>query len=159
MMIIREFTKDDLPDLISIWNEIVEEGNAFPQEESLTLKTGFAFFNSQSHVGVAFDGEILGLYILHPNNVGRCSHIANASYAVSSKARGKHIGQKLVLDSMEKAKELDFIILQFNAVVEDNFSASHLYEKLGFKQLGVIPKGFRLDNDEFVNICPYYIEL
>jgi hypothetical protein len=38
-------------------------------------------------------------------------------------------------------------------------SARHLYEKLGFKQLGVIPKGFRLDNDEFVNICPYYIEL
>ena len=159
MMIIRGFTKDDLPEMISIWNEIVEEGNAFPQEEALTLKTGFAFFNSQSHVGVAFDGEILGLYILHPNNVGRCSHIANASYAVSSKARGKHIGQKLVLDSMEKAKELDFLILQFNAVVEDNFSARHLYEKLGFKQLGVIPKGFRLDNDEFVNICPYYIEL
>jgi len=158
-MIIRGFTKDDLPEMISIWNEIVEEGNAFPQEESLTLKTGFAFFNSQSHVGVAFDGEILGLYILHPNNVGRCSHIANASYAVSSKARGKHIGQKLVLDSMEKAKELDFLILQFNAVVEDNFSARHLYEKLGFKKLGVIPKGFRLDNDEFANICPYYIEL
>ena len=159
MMIIRGFTKDDLPEMISIWNEIVEEGNAFPQEEALTLKTGFAFFNSQSHVGVAFDGEILGLYILHPNNVGRCSHIANASYAVSSKARGKHIGQKLVLDSMEKAKELDFLILQFNAVVEDNFSARHLYEKLGFKQLGVIPKGFRLDNDELANICPYYIEL
>ena len=159
MMIIREFTMDDLPEMISIWNEIVEEGNAFPQEESLTLKTGFAFFNSQSHVGVAFDGEILGLYILHHNNVGRCSYIANASYAVSSKARGKHIGQKLVLDSMEKAKELDFLILQFNAVVEDNLSARHLYEKLGFKQLGVIPKGFRLDNDEFVNICPYYIEL
>ena len=159
MMIIRGFTKDDLPEMISIWNEIVEEGNAFPQEESLTLKTGFAFFNSQSHVGVAFDGEILGLYILHPNNVGRCSHIANASYAVSSKARGKHIGQKLVSDSIEKAKELDFLILQFNAVVEDNLSARHLYEKLGFKQLGVIPKGFRLDNDEFANICPYYIEL
>lgn len=159
MMIIRGFTKDDLPEMISIWNEIVEEGNAFPQEEALTLKTGFAFFNSQSHVGVAFDGEILGLYILHPNNVGRCSHIANASYAVSSKARGKHIGQKLVSDSIEKAKELDFLILQFNAVVEDNLSARHLYEKLGFKQLGVIPKGFRLDNDEFANICPYYIEL
>ena len=159
MMIIREFIKDDLPEMISIWNEIVEEGNAFPQAESLTLKTGLDFFNSQSHVGVAVDGEILGLYILHPYNVGRCSHIDNASYAVSSKARGKHIGQKLVLDSIEKAKELDFLILQFNAVVEDNLSARHLYEKLGFKQLGVIPKGFRLDNDEFVNICPYYIEL
>ena len=60
-MIIREFTKDDLPDLISIWNEIVEEGNAFPQEEALALTTVLDFFNSQSHVGVAFDGEIFGL--------------------------------------------------------------------------------------------------
>ena len=31
-------------------------------------------------------------YILHPNNIGRCGHIANASYAVSSKSRGLHIG-------------------------------------------------------------------
>ena len=54
-MIIRGFTKEDLPEMISIWNEIVEEGSAFPQEEALTLKTGLDFFNSQSHVGVAFE--------------------------------------------------------------------------------------------------------
>lgn len=56
---------------------------------------------------------------------------------------------KTSFGSIEKAKEFDFLILQFNAVVEDNFSARHLYEKLGFKQLGVILKGFQLDNDEF----------
>ena len=33
---------------------------------------------------------------LHPNNVGRCGHICNASYAVSSDARGKHIGQTVL---------------------------------------------------------------
>lgn len=38
------------------------------------------------------DGKVYGLYILHPNNVGRCGHICNASYAVSSDARGRHIG-------------------------------------------------------------------
>ena len=158
-MIIREFKDSDLPEMIVIWNEIVREGNAFPQEEILTLKSGRDFFTQQSHVGVAVEEKILGLYILHPNNVGRCSHIANASYAVSSNSRGKHIGKKLVLDSMEKARQLNFSILQFNAVVEDNFSARKLYEKLGFRQLGVIPNGFRLNNGEFANICPYYIEL
>lgn len=40
------------------------------------------------------DGKIYGLYILHPNNVGRCGHICNASYAVSSDARGRHIGEQ-----------------------------------------------------------------
>lgn len=159
MMIVREFKESDLDEMISIWNEIVNEGNAFPQEEILTMKTGLEFFKKQSYVGVACEEEILGLYILHPNNVGRCGHIANASYAVSARSRGKHIGEKLVLDSIEKAKQLNFVIMQFNAVVEDNLSARHLYEKLGFKQLGVIPKGFRLGDGEFANICPYYMEL
>ena len=88
------------------WN--VDEDNAFPQEEELTLQTVLDFFNSPSHVGVAFDSKILGLYILHLNNMGRCSHIGNASYAVSSKARGKHIGQKPVSDLLKKQKNLIF---------------------------------------------------
>lgn len=146
--------------MIEIWNEIVEDGITFPQEDILNLKSGNDFFSSQTYTGVAvLDEKIVGLYILHPNNVGRCSHIANASYAVSSAMRGKHIGEKLVLDSMEVAKAEGFLILQYNAVVETNLAARHLYEKLGFKQLGVIPKGFRTKDNILENICPYYIEL
>ena len=159
-MIIREFNLNDLEGMIAIWNEIVEEGIAFPQETLLDSKSGLEFFSSQSYTGICLiDEEIVGLYILHPNNVGRCSHIANASYAVSARHRGKHIGKQLVIDSIKNAKRLGFLILQFNAVVESNMSARHLYEKLGFKQLGTIPKGFRLKNREYANICPYYIEL
>ena len=69
------------------------------------------------------------------------------------------IGEKLVLDSMRKGKELGFGILQFNAVVESNTHARHLYERLGFTQLGTIPNGFRMKDGHFENICPYYIEL
>ena len=35
--------------------------------------TGHAFFTEQTYTGVAYDaatGELVGLYILHPNNVG-----------------------------------------------------------------------------------------
>ncbi|MBR1445242.1 MAG: GNAT family N-acetyltransferase [Firmicutes bacterium] len=160
-MIVRKFGKSDVKDMIAIWNEIVEEGIAFPQEEILDEKTGSDFFFSQSYSAVAEDenGDIIGLYILHPNNVGRCGHICNASYAVAPKKRGKHIGEKLVLDCMEKAKEIGFKVLQFNAVVETNIHARHLYERIGFRQLGVIPKGFRKKDGHYENICPYYIEL
>ncbi len=159
-MIIREYDEKDIGQVINIWNDIVEEGIAFPQEDLLDLQTGKDFFNSQTYVGVAAeDDEILGLYILHPNNVGRCSHIANCSYGVKSSQRGKHIGRSLVLDSLKKAKELGFLILQFNAVVETNQTARHLYESLGFKQLGMISKGFRMKDGSYENICPYYIEL
>jgi len=58
-----------------------------------------------------------------------------------------------------KAKELSFKILQFNAVVTTNTSALKLYKKLGFKQLGIIPKGFLLKDGTYVDIIPHYIEL
>ncbi len=159
-MLIRKYRSEDLEQMTEIWNEVVEDGIAFPQEELLNLITGAEFFASQSYCGVAYeDDKVYGLYILHPNNVGRCGHICNASYAVASYARGKHIGEKLVLDCIRTAKEIGFKILQFNAVVESNIHARHLYERIGFKQLGVIPDGFRMKDGHFENICPYYIEL
>lgn len=159
-MHVREYTAQDLPEMIRIWNEVVEEGVAFPQEEFLNMESGAEFFASQTYNGVAeVDGNIIGLYILHPNNIGRCGHICNASYAVSSEARGQHIGEKLVLDCLKKGKELGFTVLQFNAVVENNIHARHLYERLGFTQLGTIPGGFRMKDGHYENICPYYREL
>ena len=159
-MIIREYNPSDILKMIAIWNEVVEEGIAFPQEDLLDAETGAEFFASQSYCGVADkDGDILGLYILHPNNVGRCGHICNASYAVLSEMRGNHIGEQLVLDSLRIGKELGFSVLQFNAVVETNIQGRHLYERLGFTQLGTIPRGFRMKDGHYENICPYYLEL
>lgn len=159
-MLIRTYTENDLTEMIHIWNAVVEEGIAFPQENALAPSSGADFFASQTYCGVAEDnGAIVGLYILHPNNVGRCGHICNASYAVDAECRGRHIGEKLVKDSLFHAKRLGFGVIQFNAVVESNTHARHLYERLGFIQLGTIPKGFRMKNGHYENICPYYREL
>lgn len=161
-MIIRSYEDRDINSMIAIWNEVVDEGIAFPQEELLDMVTGAEFFASQTYCGVAEDEDdhvIHGLYILHPNNVGRCGHICNASYAVRSESRGRHIGEALVLDCLLRAKEHGFGVLQFNAVVESNIRARHLYERLGFVQLGTIPRGFRMKDGHFENICPYYHEL
>ena len=98
----------------------------------------------------------VGLYILHPNNVGRCGHIVNASYAIDSGYRGKHIGEQLVSDCLNQAKEHGFKLMQFNAVVENNVHARHLYERLGFVLLGTIPNGFLMKDGTYQNICLYY---
>jgi L-amino acid N-acyltransferase YncA len=147
--------------MLDIWNEIVEEGIAFPQEELLDLESGAEFFASQTYTAVANDemGRVLGLYILHPNNIGRCGHICNASYAVSKTSRGFHIGEKLVLDSLVQGRAHGFGILQFNAVVASNTHARHLYERLGFIQIGTIQKGFRMKDGHFEDIYLYYHEL
>ena len=158
---VRKFRPEDIPAMTVIWNEVVEEGVAFPQMEPLDDRTGKEFFNFQTWCAVAEDesGKLLGLYILHPNNIGRCGHICNASYAVSSQARGLKIGEKLVTDCLEQGKKCGFGILQFNAVVRTNERARRLYAKLGFIQLGVIPKGFLMKDGHYEDICPYYREL
>jgi Sortase and related acyltransferases len=159
---VRAYKEEDLPEMIRIWNEIVEEGIAFPQEDLLDLETGKQFFAGQTYNAVAVDtdsGTVCGCYILHPNNVGRCGHIANASYAVASEYRGLHIGEKLVADCLVQGKRNGFRILQFNAVVASNVHARHLYERLGFTGLGTIPGGFRMKDGHYENICPYYHEL
>ncbi len=161
-MTVRAFHKDDLKAMLEIWNEVVEDGVAFPQEELLDEETGASFFASQTYSAVAEDENshvIYGLYILHPNNVGRCGHICNASYAVRSSVRGQGIGEKLVLDSLYQARRHRFQILQFNAVVENNMNARRLYEKFGFVSLGTIPGGFRMKDGHYENICPYYYVL
>ena len=159
---IREFQEKDLKEMIEIWNAVVDDGVAFPQFERLDSNSGRAFFSEQSFTGVAYDeesGEITGLYILHPNNIGRCGHICNASYAVKKSLRGMSIGEKLVVHCLAKAKDLDFRILQFNAVVKSNIVALKLYEKLGFTQLGTIPEGFRMKDGTYEDIVPHYYSL
>ena len=158
-IIVKKFEKSFAEDVCRIWNEVVRDGVAFPQTEELTPEEGIAFFEEQSFTGVAFDeesGQAVGVYILHPNNVGRCGHICNASYAVSGELRGKHIGETLVTHCMKTAKELGYRVLQFNAVVATNTPALALYKRLGFTQLGVIPGGFLMKDGHYEDIIPHY---
>ena len=139
---------------------MVEDGVAFPQLEVLDLAAAEQFFHEQDLTAVAvLDGKVAGLYILHPNNIGRCGHICNASYAVERNLRGCGVGKALVQDCLRQGKKLGYRILQFNAVVATNTAARSLYERLGFVQLGTIPGGFRMPDGQYEDICPYYHEL
>lgn len=154
---IRLFEEKDLEAMCDLWNEVVDDGVAFPQEDRLDTGAAREFFSSQSAAAVAScGGDVLGLYILHPNNVGRCGHIANASYAVSSTARGKGVGRALVADSLARARAIGFRGLQFNAVVASNAGAIHLYEDLGFERIGRIREGFRMKDGSFQDTYIYF---
>ncbi|MBE6380971.1 MAG: GNAT family N-acetyltransferase [Lentisphaerae bacterium] len=159
---IQSLESADLQAAMELWNSIVRAGRAFPQDEELDEKSAQNFFAAQTFTGIArciASGAVAGLYILHPNNVGRCGHICNASYAVADNFRGQHVGEMLVKNCMEQARRAGFRILQFNAVVKSNQPALNLYRKLGFTQLGVIPGGFRNIEGVYEDIIPHYIEL
>lgn len=87
-MTVRAYCPADLSAMREIWNAVVEDGLYFPQTEPLSEQEAAAFFKEQSFCGVAErEGEVIGLY-----TIGRCGHIANASYAVKASARGNHVG-------------------------------------------------------------------
>ena len=46
---IRKFEKNDVTEMVKIWNEVVEDGIAFPQEELLDEKSGEEFFSAQTY--------------------------------------------------------------------------------------------------------------
>ena len=82
----------------------MEEDAVFPQRDTRSESTGRDFFAEQSYVGTVRDeeaGEIVGMYILHPNNVGRCGHIlcrkkrkARSAYRRISRERLHEAGKK-----------------------------------------------------------------
>ena len=159
-MTIRDYQSDDLSGAAAIWNDIVARGDSFPGDTPLTAAEAGRFFRSQSRTAVAEEnGRIVGLYVLHPNNIGRCAHIANASYGVAAGLRGRGLGRALVTDSLESARKCGFRGLQFNAVVAENAAAVALYEKLGFVRLGTVPGGYRHADGRFVDTYLYFYDL
>ena len=107
-IVIREYQTEDVTAAITIWNQVVEDGVAFPQEENLTEETGDAFFREQTYTGIAVNtdnNEIVGLYILHPNNVGRCGHICNASYAVRNT-----LARNWFLTALHRRRKMAFVL-------------------------------------------------
>ena len=86
-----------------------------------------------------FGSYLIGAYYLKPNFVGRAAHIANAGYFVLAPYRGTGVGRTLVEHSMLEARRLGYDALQFNLVFDSNPVRS-LYERLGFTEVGRIPK-------------------
>lgn len=153
----REYVPGDLEAFRSIWNDIVEDGLAFPGEELLDDDDIRKLIAAQSKAIVAeVDGKVAGLYVLHPNNIGRCSHVGNASFGVAKAFRGHGIGRLLVEHSLKTARECGFRGMQFNAVVAGNTAALGLYVSLGFRQIGTIPGGFRLKDDSYSDMHILY---
>ena len=164
-IVIRKYAEANLPRLTELWNEIVEGGISFPQEEPLSAEEAKTFFAAQTVTACAFEQKadgtenMVGFYILHPNNVGRCSQISNASYGVTKDCRGKGIGRILVQNCMDEAKKNGFLGLQFNAVVSTNFGAIALYSSLGMSILGTVKNGFRLPSGEYTDTYIFFKSL
>jgi GNAT superfamily N-acetyltransferase len=76
------------------------------------------------------------------NRPGRGAHIATASFMVDPSAQGRGVGRALGEDMVRWARRQGFRGIQFNAVVETNTGAIHLWQSLGFSIMTTIPEAF-----------------
>lgn len=100
------------------------------------------------------DGEVVGMFVIRPNNPGPGAHVANASYAVRADVRGIGLGRQMGEASLELAIALGYRAMQFNTVVSTNRNAVSLWRSLGFRIVGTVPDGFRLPDGRAV---PHHI--
>lgn len=142
---IRRAEPRDRAAILGIVREVVADGTTytFAAETPDKVLTDF-FLDAAEHAFVAVRGEaVLGCYMLRRNQPGRGAHVANAAYVVGGAAAGRGVGYALGAHSLDEARRLGFTAMQFNFVVSTNGRAVALWKRLGFVEVGRLPKVFQ----------------
>lgn len=138
--------------------QVVRDGTVFPFEDVHGVSD--YWFGDHCQVFVCeSENEILGTYVIKPNHPDRCAHVANAGYMVNEHSRGRGVGLTMGKHSLITAKRLGFQAMQFNLVVSTNSAAIGLWERLGFVTIGTVPKAFRIDDNQYVDLLIMYRKL
>ncbi|WP_245633596.1 GNAT family N-acetyltransferase [Amycolatopsis jejuensis] len=144
--LIRPAEEADWPQIWPIVHDVITEQRTFAYDPTMSERDAHRawLLPAPARTVVAVDaGRVLGTANMYANRPGPGNHVASGSLMVARHARGAGVGRALVLDLIVWARQNAFAAIQFNAVVETNTSAIHLYESLGFRTIGVAPGAFR----------------
>ena len=145
MITIRPATEQDWPRIFPFYAAIVANGRtyAFPEGQTLDEARPWWMEEAPGQTVVAFeDDTILGSAKMGANRPGRGAHVATASFMVDPAHQGRGVGRALGQHVLDWARSSGFRGIQFNAVVETNTAAVHLWQSLGFDILGTAPESF-----------------
>lgn len=144
-MIIRTATDDDWPRLYPVFAEVVADGRSYAYPQGLSAEQARPLWMEQppgTTVVALEGGAVLGTAKAGPNRPGRGAHVATASFMVAPGGRGRGVGRALGEHVLGWARGQGFRSMQFNAVVETNAPAVHLWRSLGFGVVGTVPEAF-----------------
>ena len=158
---IREATADDWPAIYPIFAAITNDGRTYAYPENATSEEARELWMGQGRVVLAVDdeGNVLGTATMGPNRPGRGSHIATGSFMVAPQAQGHGVGRMLGEHLVDWSRQTGFRGIQFNAVVETNTPAVHLWQSLGFTIIGTVPGAFRHPERGYVGLHVMFKQL
>jgi RimJ/RimL family protein N-acetyltransferase len=154
--------KDLIKFLHAEFSAEIERGSTYPMEQPMELEAFAQYWFGTFCVLAVLDEEgvegleegrewekvCLGTFYIKPNYPGRCSHICNAGFITTTVSRGKGVGQAMGEAYLEFAPQLGYKYSVFNLVFANNPASIRIWEKLGFSEIGRVPKAARLANSE-----------
>jgi L-amino acid N-acyltransferase YncA len=161
-VIIREAQDVDWEKIYPFFRAIVDAGATYAYPDNLTSDDAQKLWMEQPPglTVVAENGDqILGSAKMGPNRPARGSHVATASFMVDPDQREKGVGRALAAFMVQWARDSGYHAVQFNAVVETNASAVHLWQSLGFTVLATVPKAFDHAELGLVGLHIMYLDL
>lgn len=144
---IRSARLEDFEEIYDIFTHILEEGETYSYTlAEMTPERSLAYWISApgTQCFVAdVDNKVAGVCAIRPNRTGRAGHVANASFIVHPHYRKRGIARAMGQFVLRQAKKSGYKAMQFNFVVSVNRVAIELWQSLGFKIIGTMPKGFK----------------
>jgi GNAT superfamily N-acetyltransferase len=161
-VIIREARETDWPQIYPFFRSIVDAGTTYAYPENLSSDEARILWMEQPPgltVVAESDGHIVGTAKMGPNRPARGAHVATASFMVDPDQRSLGVGRALGEHMVQWARDHGYRAIQFNAVVETNTSAVHLWRSLGFSVLTTVPEAFNHAEFGLVGLHIMYVRL
>ena len=157
---IRPLTEADWSEVRAIIEEVAAEGETYCLPTGMTDEEARAFWLSDAATVVAeAGGAVLGSAHMGPNRPAQGAHVGTASFLVSAAARGRGVGRALGEHVVDWHRRHGFRAICFNAVVETNRGAVHLWQSLGFTVVGTVPGAFRRPSGEYAGLHVMHLPL
>lgn len=142
---IRPATEADWSGIWEIFKDVISRGDTYTYAPDMSENQAKDIWIRNGCHGyvVTHENKIVGTFTIRTNKPGFGNHIANAGYMVHKDYRRSGIAQTMCKVSLKEAKKLGYQAMQFNFVVASNIPAVTLWQKMGFKIVGTVPKAFR----------------
>lgn len=160
-VVIREAIPDDTGALLAVTKVIGgetdllimdEEGLAL-EEEELAYQLARLYESENNILFVALvDAKIVGVASVKAEANVRMAHIGEVGISLLQSFWGFGLGSLLMDEVILWAQESKIIRRLELTVQSRNLRAIHLYEKFGFQTEGVLKRGARLDDGQFLDV-------